>query len=149
MKLIRYPTIEAQPSALFHSDAYATRGYLTADDGTVLVAATLEPAPPDLPPGSYPCKRYRSPHFGYDVFRLYDVPGHEAIEIHKGNLPADTHGCILVGSSFGDLWVHDPGEPERTALGILGSKVAFDAFMERLQAVDAFTLTVAPIPEES
>ena len=137
MKLVR----------LASSDAYATRGQLLRDDGSVIVPATLEPAPPDIPAGSYPCRRYLSPHFGYELFRLYEVPGHDAIEIHKGNLPKDTHGCILVGSQFGDLWTHNAGEPEKTEPGILGSKPAFDALMQELVGVNEFTLSVEDVPE--
>lgn len=136
MKLVR----------LLSSDAYATRGQLLNDDGSVAVAATLEPSPPDIPPGSYPARRYLSHHFGYELFRLYDVPGHGAIELHIGNLPKDTHGCVLLGSSFGDLWTDDGTGPEKLEPGILGSRTAFQAFMAAMQGVDEFTLEVTPVP---
>lgn len=126
------------------SDGFATRGQLLHDDGTVCVPATLEPSPPDIPVGTYPARRYASPHFGYDLYRLYDVPGHDAIELHVGNLPADTHGCILLGRLFGT--VYDPaGQPAGD--GILASRLAFQRFMREMNGVAEFSLTVAdPLP---
>jgi hypothetical protein len=38
---------------------------------------------------------------------LVDVPGHSNIEIHFGNFPADSRGCILVGVEKGvDVLFH-------------------------------------------
>lgn len=86
-----------------------------------------------IPPGVYPAHRRLSPKRGYELFELSNVPDRTHIEIHVGNLPKDSEGCILVGSSFGDLEGHR---------GVLGSKVAFSRFMRRLRDVDDFTLTV-------
>jgi len=130
---------------LASSDRWATRGRILADDGvTVLVPATLEPSPPDLPAGTYPARLYASPHFGYPVYRLYDVPGHDAIELHKGNLPKDTHGCVLLGGVFGLVYDESGQNPEP---GILQSAYTFRTFMEGMQGAPEFSLTVRPIPE--
>lgn len=63
--------------------------------------ATLEPPlvadAPCIPKGRYKVTIYKSPKFKSDVLLLHDVPGRSAIEIHKGNYPKDTRGCILVG----------------------------------------------------
>jgi hypothetical protein len=39
-----------------------------------------------------------SPKHGCDVPHALDVPGFQNIEIHVGNRPADTDGCVLVGT---------------------------------------------------
>lgn len=79
-------------------------GVMRQPDGAY-VCDTLEHAYPDgangwtvkIPPGTYRVTRYLSPARGYQVWLLHDVPGHTAIEIHKGNWNADSDGCILVG----------------------------------------------------
>lgn len=69
---------------------------------------TLEP--PDLNikgeakcilPDTYKAKLYESPRFKTTVILLEDKHDREYIEIHPGNYPKDTTGCILVGSSQG------------------------------------------------
>lgn len=106
-------------------------GELTNDQGQHL-AYTLEHSYnniPKIPVGSYTCKRRLSPHFGYDVFELIDVPGHDFIEIHIGNYNADSNGCILLGAGT--------NEDEITS-----SRTAFNAFMASLTGVDTFILTI-------
>ena len=47
-----------------------------------------------------------SPHNGgkyKNVWKLHDVPNRAAILIHAGNTEDNTEGCIIVGSSFGNL----------------------------------------------
>jgi hypothetical protein len=65
---------------------------------------TLEPPKLDPPvkPRCIPASTYRftiafSPKHNRDVPLLEAVPDFEEIEIHIGNFPADTLGCILVG----------------------------------------------------
>lgn len=47
--------------------------------------------------------------YGHECIKLGDVPGRSEILFHKGNLPAHTKGCILVGSSSGidAVWSSD------------------------------------------
>lgn len=59
---------------------------------------TLEPAKP-IPAGSYLVEFYMSSDHDYLVPLLKGVPGHSFIEIHIGNFPKDTKGCILVGQN--------------------------------------------------
>lgn len=119
------------------------------DDQSVIVCKTLEL--PDkgnqhtvsrIPAGTYICRRYHSPKRGYDVFELQDVPGRDAIEIHIGNWPKNTDGCVLVGTSFGVI----DGE-----LGVTDSHDAFAVFMSRNAGRDMFELTITdpppPFPE--
>lgn len=58
---------------------------------------TLENPEVIIPAGTYGLDIYSSPHAGHDVPLLLDVPGRSYIEVHSGNLPCDSKGCILVG----------------------------------------------------
>lgn len=55
-----------------------------------------------IPPGSYSVTNYTSSKFP-NVWSVNNVPGRSAILIHNGNTILDTHGCILVGASYGTL----------------------------------------------
>jgi hypothetical protein len=59
---------------------------------------TLENAHVCIPPGRYRVTLFQSPRFGRRVPLLHDVPDRSAIEMHPGNLPRDTRGCIIVGT---------------------------------------------------
>lgn len=74
-----------------------------------------------IPAGTYKVTTYPSPHFSR-LMPLLEVPGRETIEIHWGNRPVDTRGCILVGNlhSQGADWI---GE----------SRLAFDALWAQAQ----------------
>lgn len=92
-----------------------------------------------VPAGTYAAHRRLSHLHGgtgrhnYDVFELADVPGRSAIELHVGNLPHDSRGCILLGSQFGLV---------NGQHGITGSAAAFGRFMDRLKGIDTFTLVI-------
>jgi len=58
---------------------------------------TLERPAVAIPAGSYPVTLYPSRHFGRMMPLLGGVPGRSYIEIHYGNYPAQSDGCILVG----------------------------------------------------
>ncbi|MUM77325.1 hypothetical protein GKC30_06745 [Pseudodesulfovibrio sp. F-1] len=107
-------------------------------DGRVF-CLTLEP--PDrgnavglscIPAGRYQCRRVKSPRFG-DTFEVAGVPGRTHILFHRGNVSADTSGCVLLGSRFGVVG---------GIRGILESGRAFVAFMERCAGQDRFELTI-------
>lgn len=87
-----------------------------------------------IPAGEYTCKRRLSPHFGYDVFELIDVPGHDFIEIHIGNYNEDTDGCILLGLGL--------GHTTKNGVMLTSSKQAFAGFMKMQEDIDEFKLTV-------
>src|SRR5690349_2536400 len=57
---------------------------------------TLEPADP-IPLGSYDVAIRWSDKFNRLMPHVEAVPGHVGIEIHWGNWPQDTEGCLLVG----------------------------------------------------
>lgn len=108
------------------SNSYGTFGELTIDG---LIFSTLEPIRPIIPVGCYLITFTYSPRFGnkipYNEFNgqvplVNGVKGHEGIRIHVGNSVNDTHGCILIGTSF-----------DGTIL--LGSRKAYRDLMQRVQ----------------
>lgn len=74
-----------------------------------------------IPPGRYPVTVYDSPHFGREMPLIQNIPGRSDIELHWGNYPTDSRGCILVGLQ------HEPD-------AILGSRLAFDALWDEIEA---------------
>lgn len=88
-----------------------TIGEFDLKDGnlSLIRGATLEPRGEDceipnqdrrIPQGEYRAIFYRSPSFKRRLPLLYNskVSKDRFILIHNGNFPADTQGCILVGS---------------------------------------------------
>lgn len=55
-----------------------------------------------IPSGIYQVKLHESPKFGI-CYKVQNVPNREYILFHIGNYHTDTHGCILVGSSYAVL----------------------------------------------
>ena len=51
--------------------------------------------------GTYKVILQKSIHFGMIVPCVQNVEGHTGIEIHPGNFPRDTHGCLCVGEGRG------------------------------------------------
>lgn len=61
------------------------------------LAYTLEPSAVKIPTGRYGAELRWSKRFGETVVYIH-VPGRSGIEIHPGNCPADSGGCVLVGT---------------------------------------------------
>ena len=61
------------------------------------VCFTMENKALSIPAGLYGLEIYDSPHAGHPVPRLQNVFGRSEIEIHCGNIPEDSKGCIIVG----------------------------------------------------
>ena len=116
-----------------HSDWHATFGVLILDYPIVL---TLEDPWKNnavgescIPIGNYTVLRCsKSPEYGFrpsqkygDIFNIQDVPGRTLILLHRGNLPKDTEGCVLLGEEYGHLG----GKP-----AVLGSGRAYKEFMD-------------------
>ncbi len=111
-----------------------TLGWLERDG--IYECGTLEPAEP-IPAGEYPISLYQSPKFHTQVPLLHDVPGHTWIEIHVGNTIRDTTGCILVG------------QPDRPAVAVYNSRVAFDALVPKIRAaLELSPVTLRIVPHE-
>lgn len=73
----------------------------------VFICYTLENDRLKIPVGVYPLSLYDSPHAGHIVPLLAGVPGRAEIEIHCGNMPRDSKGCLLVGLNHTDDTVED------------------------------------------
>ena len=116
-----------------------TYGTLQEDDGTVLCQTFEWPWADNqhgiscIPAGTYTAFRFDSPHLGYTLFQLRDVPGRSGIDIHIGNRLRDTEGCVLLGVSRGTLDGED---------AVLGSRTAFAAFMAHNAGIDSFLCEV-------
>lgn len=115
---------------------FSTIGELTADG---LKLFTLEPPkraekPRAIPEGTYDVSIRWSPKHGRPIPHVENVPGFEEIEIHIGNFPGDTEGCLLVGRTVG---------PNPDFIG--ASRPAFDELFRKLTEAkehgEAITIT--------
>jgi hypothetical protein len=85
--------------------------------------STLERVAVAIPPGRYQVTLYPSPHFQRNMPLLVDVPGRAYIEIHFGNYPDESDGCILVGN---------PSDP--TTGDVFNSRKTFDALYAAIES---------------
>src|SRR5262245_10030095 len=61
--------------------------------------------PRAIPPGTYAVTVRWSQKHKRNVPHIESVPGFTQIEIHAGNYPSDTEGCVLVGGTIGEDYV--------------------------------------------
>lgn len=85
-----------------------------------------------IPKGRYVCKRYKSNKYG-ETFKINKVTGRTGIIFHSGNVTDNTKGCILLGSTHGNL---------NGKQAILSSKRAMRVFMANLVGQDYFELDI-------
>ena len=114
-----------------------TQGELWLDGR--LFCYTLEPAkaeppvkPRAIPPGVYKFEIVPSEEFGFPVLLLEQIPDFEGVEVHPGNFPSDTRGCILVGRLAGTNAVYESRE----------------AFKSLMDLVSPGTIEIAELPQE-
>lgn len=79
---------------------------------------TLERAGVEIPVGEYHIRLVTSPHMQRELPQLENVPGRTEIDIHSGNIPADSKGCVLVGQSRTNdgMGLAFPAHPAEVAL---------------------------------
>ena len=84
-----------------------------------------------IPAGDYLCKRDYYHRGKYETFEITGVPNRSEIKFHTGNDVRHTAGCILIGleASWNPFYVSH-------------SKITFNEFMEALEGVDEFTLSI-------
>ena len=110
----------------------ALPGEMTCDG--VRACYTLERAGVQIPEGTYQVVLYNSPHFGREMPLLLNVPGRTFIELHTGNVPGASDGCIIVGQ------VQDPSTGE-----LFNSTPAFLALFQAIEGAvehEGCTITV-------
>ena len=73
-------------------------------DGFLPFGFCLEDPQDQIPTGTYPVHLYDSPKHGPETPELA-VPGRRHIQIHPGNGPGDTLGCLLFGLDRDDQHV--------------------------------------------
>jgi hypothetical protein len=87
---------------------YGLRTGRTRPNGLTAPAAkatSVRPAASAIPFGTYPLTiRYSLKH-QRNVPHVEKVPGFSEIEIHAGNFPKDTEGCVLVGITRAEDYV--------------------------------------------
>lgn len=119
-------------------DTWASFGTMHTDAGTVECQTLERPWIGNhqgiscIPAASYTCSLRFSPHHGFAVFGVDDVPDRSDIEIHAANLPTQLLGCIALGQSRGTLDEHP---------AIMASQAAIDAFMTARGCAEYRTLT--------
>jgi len=60
---------------------------------------TNPPGTTAIPYGTYPITIYNSPDHHMDVPLVNNTPDFGYVELHIGNYPSDTKGCLLLGES--------------------------------------------------
>ena len=88
----------------------------------VHAAWTLERISVAIPTGRYQITLYPSPHFGRVMPLLNGVPNLSMIEIHWGNAPEASDGCLLVGE------LQDPATGD-----ILNTRKKFDELFPAIE----------------
>lgn len=99
----------------------------------VSVERTFDDNRPIIGNGVYVCQAAYFNRGGYTTFEIL-VGGHSHVLFHKGNVETDSKGCVILGSSFGEL----NGMP-----AVLGSQGAFDKFVQLTKGLKSFTMEVS------
>jgi len=88
---------------------------------------------PKIPDGLWTCQQTTFLSGGYDTYEVMNVPGHSRLLIHRGNLPNDSDGCILLGRAFGLI---------QDSPAILNSLDAFTEFIRLVAGKPQFQLLI-------
>lgn len=113
------------------------------DDNGNIVAYTLEHSfdmNPKIYDGEFTC--IRGTHrlhnmIPFQTFEITGVVGHTNLLFHQGNYNVDSDGCCLLGAEIVDS---DKGRM------VTNSVTTFAKFMEMMDGIDSFQLTVSSTP---
>ena len=122
---------------LEESDSFGTFGILKINKSVFCV--TLEPQDrlnlqnrSSIPAQQYICYCHKSSKFG-NTYQVKHVPGRSNILFHKGNIVANTSGCIILGQYWGKL---------KGDRAVLNSGNTFKIFMSIMNDIPFFSLTI-------
>ena len=99
-------------------------GMLCGNDGlpfAVTLERTFENQRVVIQDGVHIAKKTKYLKGGYETFEI-EVPGHDRVLLHKGNVETDSLGCVLIGEAFENI----EGKP-----GISQSSHGFTEFWEK------------------
>ena len=77
-----------------------------------------------IPFGKYNVSLTMSQKFGRKLPLIEDVPEFSGIRIHRGNKPADTLGCILVGEAVKNGWLSNSTPIEKALVEQMGIAIS-------------------------
>lgn len=127
MKLTR---LEANENGIFSELVDSTGNkYITLEHAYLQPDGSYKPK---IINGTHKCVRGQHQlHSGppFSTFEITGIPGHSNLLFHVGNYNSDSDGCILVGL-------------QRMQDMVAVSKLAFKRFMDSLDGVNEFSLTV-------
>lgn len=95
-----------------------------------------------IPPGEYVIRRFVSPKFKIETFRIFGVPDRDYCLVHPANVVTELEGCIAIGNSFD--YVAPKGKTADDGLG--NSREEFEEFMKLMTGVNEATLIVIDPP---
>jgi len=103
-----------------------------------------EPGVSCIPVGDYPLALDHYHKGDYPAYEIRDVPNRSRILIHVANTMLDVKGCIAPGKWLGALADKqgELGPKGQPIWGVLGSRDAFDAFMDCMHGITETTIRI-------
>ena len=89
----------------------------------------------NIPDSQYVCKKIVSPTHG-ETFEVMNIPNRSRVLFHKGNIIANSRGCIILAQYFGKLY----GDR-----AVMNSGKTFAEFLDKFKNIDEFSLTIKEV----
>lgn len=87
-------------------ECYTLEDTVRGDGNAATVSSWKIAGKSAIPYGKYEVKVTWSNKFMEYRWEVTNVPGYKGIRIHSGNVPADTEGCLLLGTGIGTDYVN-------------------------------------------